>query len=83
MKAMLFAITALLLLSIFSNPRLLASEVQADKAINYQVHAIGWVRKLDGRTLLEINPEYQGALLGVDQLESIWVLDQVAMEIRV
>lgn len=40
----------------------------------YQVHPIGWVRKSDGKTTLEINEEYQDALLGVDRLDSIWVI---------
>ena len=40
----------------------------------YEVTPIGWVRKTDGRTLIEVNKQYQPALLGVDQLDSIWVL---------
>ena len=41
---------------------------------SYEVHPIGWVRKSEGRTSIEVDPRYQPALLGVDQLESIWVL---------
>jgi tRNA-Thr(GGU) m(6)t(6)A37 methyltransferase TsaA len=40
----------------------------------YQVHPIGWVRKAHGRTTIEVNERYLPALLGVDQLDSIWVL---------
>ena len=40
----------------------------------YQVHPIGWIRKQPGRTVIEVNREYVPALLGVDQLDSIWVL---------
>lgn len=40
----------------------------------YQVHPIGWVRKAQGRTTIEVNERYLPALLGVDQLDSIWVL---------
>ena len=40
----------------------------------YQVHPVGWVRKHDGRTTIEIEPQYRDALLGVDQLDAIWVL---------
>lgn len=43
-------------------------------ADQYRVHAIGWVRKSGDKTTLEINPEYQDALLGVDELDSIWVI---------
>lgn len=44
------------------------------EAIQYQVHPVGWVRKSEGKTYLEINEAYQDALLGVDELESIWVI---------
>ena len=40
----------------------------------YQVRPIGWVRKSEGRATIEIEPRYQPALLGVDELDSIWVL---------
>jgi tRNA-Thr(GGU) m(6)t(6)A37 methyltransferase TsaA len=41
---------------------------------SYRVEPIGWVRKADGRTTIELYPEYEPALLGVDALDSIWVL---------
>jgi tRNA-Thr(GGU) m(6)t(6)A37 methyltransferase TsaA len=34
---------------------------------------IGWVRKADGKTSIEIDPKYQAGLLGVAELDSIWV----------
>jgi tRNA-Thr(GGU) m(6)t(6)A37 methyltransferase TsaA len=40
----------------------------------YEVRPIGWVRKAEGRTLIEVDPRYQPALLGVDALDAIWVL---------
>jgi tRNA-Thr(GGU) m(6)t(6)A37 methyltransferase TsaA len=40
----------------------------------YEVRPIGWVRKANGRTTLEIDERYQPALLGVEALEAIWVL---------
>jgi len=40
----------------------------------YTMSPIGWVRKAGGKTFIEIEPRYQAALLGVDQLKSIWVL---------
>ena len=39
----------------------------------YEVRPIGWVRKSEGRTTIEVDRRYLPALLGVDQLESIWV----------
>ena len=50
------------------------SELQSDGAVQYQVNPIGWVRKKGEKTFLEINKEYRDGLLGVDKLESIWVL---------
>lgn len=40
----------------------------------YEMRPIGWVRKQDGRTYIEVEPRYQPALLGVAELDSIWVL---------
>jgi len=40
----------------------------------YEVRPIGWVRKADGRTTIEVENRYQPALLGVAELEAIWVL---------
>ncbi len=51
-----------------------AAEPGSAEAIQYQVRPVGWVRKSGGKTYLEINEAYQDALLGVDELESIWVI---------
>jgi len=40
----------------------------------YQVRPVGWVRKADGRTTIELDEQYSPALLGVDELDTIWVL---------
>lgn len=40
----------------------------------YSLSPIGWVRKAAGKTWIEIEPRYQSALLGVDELSSLWVL---------
>ncbi|MFY9974597.1 MAG: SAM-dependent methyltransferase [Chromatiaceae bacterium] len=40
----------------------------------YEVRPIGWIRKADGRTTIEVERRYQSALLGVAELEAIWVL---------
>lgn len=40
----------------------------------YQVSPIGWVRKSNGRTTIEMDKQYQPALLGVEELDAIWVL---------
>lgn len=40
----------------------------------YSLSPIGWVRKAAGKTWIEIEPRYQSALLGVEELSSLWVL---------
>ncbi len=40
----------------------------------YEISPIGWVKKADGRTTIEIDKAYEPAMLGLDQFESIWVL---------
>lgn len=45
-----------------------------EMALTYDVRPIGWVRKTGGRTSIEVDPQYQPALLGVDELDAIWVL---------
>lgn len=45
-----------------------------DSPPTYQVQPIGWIRKANGHTTITIYDEYRPALLGVDALDSIWVL---------
>jgi hypothetical protein len=40
----------------------------------YEVRPIGWIRKANGKTTIEVERQYQPALLGVEHLETIWVL---------
>jgi len=40
----------------------------------FEVSPIGWIRKANGRTTIEVERQYQPALLGVEDLEAIWVL---------
>ena len=40
----------------------------------YEMSPIGWVRKTDGRIFIEVEKKYQSALLGLEELDSIWVL---------
>ena len=60
---------------LFLNPLTISAEApMALEGPVYQVQPIGWVRKLDGRTFIEVEKHYQPALLGVAELDSIWVL---------
>jgi len=49
-----------------------AADEEADPV--YEVRPIDWIRKADGRTTIEVERRYQPALLGVAELEAIWVL---------
>ena len=64
-------LTALLLISAL--PARAESPVKIMEP-SYQVWPIGWVRKTDGHTFIEISKEYQAALMGVEELDAIWVL---------
>ncbi|MGB5832195.1 MAG: tRNA (N6-threonylcarbamoyladenosine(37)-N6)-methyltransferase TrmO [Thiohalocapsa sp.] len=55
-------------------PSPLVPPTTADERPSYRVEPIGWVRKGDGRTTIELYEEYQPALLGVVALDAIWVL---------
>jgi tRNA-Thr(GGU) m(6)t(6)A37 methyltransferase TsaA len=52
-------------------PSLAAEQPQATPA--YTVSPVGWVRKSGGKTFIVIDKRYQPALLGVDELKSLWV----------
>jgi tRNA-Thr(GGU) m(6)t(6)A37 methyltransferase TsaA len=47
---------------------------QEQGAAVYEVRPIGWVRKADGRTTIEIDERLRPALLGVEELDAIWIL---------
>lgn len=40
----------------------------------YELRPVGWIRKSDGKTTIEIEAQYEPALLGMEDLDSIWVL---------
>jgi tRNA-Thr(GGU) m(6)t(6)A37 methyltransferase TsaA len=69
MSSLLRLLASLAILSSASVPAL-----EAGNRPLYEVHPIGWVRKADGKTIIEVEPRYEPALLGVDELDSIWVL---------
>lgn len=52
------------------------TQAQPERAATpvYTMQPIGWVRKADGKTFIEIDKRYQPALLGIDRVKSLWVL---------
>ena len=47
---------------------------QKEAVKQFTVYPIGYVREVEGRTLIVVDKKYQSALLGVDKLSEIWVL---------
>lgn len=64
---------AALILAAGWNPLLLANPVQGVAPI-FTMSPVGWVRKAGGKTFIEIDKRLQPALMGVEELKSIWVL---------
>ena len=64
---------AVLILAAGWNPPLLAGP-EPGAAPVYSMSPVGWVRKAGGKTFIEIDKRYQPALMGVEELKSIWVL---------
>jgi tRNA-Thr(GGU) m(6)t(6)A37 methyltransferase TsaA len=58
----------------WSAPALADTETATGKAPTYTMSPVGWIRKTGGKTFIVIDQRYQPALLGVDQLSSLWVL---------
>lgn len=63
-----------LLASMMSATPILADTAESGISPVYAVSPVGWVRKTDGKTIIEVEKRYQSALLGVDELDAIWVL---------
>jgi len=53
---------------------LLSDDDNQKPAKQFTVYPIGWVRKAEGRTTIEVDKEYQRGLLGLDQFSHVWVL---------
>jgi tRNA-Thr(GGU) m(6)t(6)A37 methyltransferase TsaA len=71
------ALAAILTVAVLAGPTtevLHAQVSQQQVEPVYTMSPIGWVRKSDGRTRIVVKKRYQPALLGVDELESLWVL---------
>jgi tRNA (adenine37-N6)-methyltransferase len=56
----------------WSSPTL--AETTPNAAPVYTISPIGWIRKTGGKTFIVIDKRYQPALMGVENLKSIWVL---------
>ena len=52
----------------------LVSGALASEVPTYEVSPIGWVRTANGVVTIEVEAQYEPALLGLGQFDSIWVL---------
>lgn len=66
-----FSIALLCWLALVGPPAHAETETRA--APTYTLQPIGWIRKSDGRTFIEIDRRYQPALLGVERLKTLQV----------
>jgi len=51
-----------------------AGSSQDGVASVFEVRPVGWVRKTAGRTTIEIDKQYAPALMGIEDIDAIWVL---------
>jgi len=58
----------------YTTPAAYADHPGATDGPVYEVRPVGWVRKADGRTTIVVDEKYEPALMGVEELSSIWVL---------
>lgn len=67
-------LTCLAFWMVFSMSSSSSQTLDDGTASTFEVRPIGWVRKSGDKTSIEIDPRYQPGLLGVENLEEIWVL---------
>jgi tRNA-Thr(GGU) m(6)t(6)A37 methyltransferase TsaA len=65
---------ATFLVSQFPSVTLSADHTGPESGPSYQMQPVGWVRKHGGRTTIEIEPQFEPAMLGLEHLDAIWVL---------
>ena len=73
MKCLACATAAIFLLTLCPAQPAKTDDAQ-EEAKKFTVYPIGYVRVVEGRTLIVVDKKYQKALLGVDKLSHIWVL---------
>lgn len=52
----------------------LITSAQAGEMPTFEVSPIGWIRKVEDKTTIEVEPQYKPAMLGLKQFDNIWVL---------
>lgn len=73
-KAFLGVILAAVALGAAPRQSPAAEDAPQESGPAYAISPIGWVRKAGGKTTIVVDKKYQPALMGVENLDSIWVL---------
>jgi len=73
-KAFLGVILAAVALDAAPRQSLAAEDAPQASGPAYTISPIGWVRKAGGKTTIVFDKKYQPALMGLENLDSIWVL---------
>lgn len=74
MKWVSVIVLLVLIVGIFSVPRVRPDDAQREVAKKFSVYPIGYVRKAEGRTTIVLDEKYQPGLLRFENLSEVWVL---------
>ena len=74
MKRLLVVMLVALVLGVCPDQPASAADAQEEGLQKFTIHAIGYVKKADGRTTIVLDKRYQAGLLGVEKLSHVWVL---------
>ena len=74
MTRLILAVLFVLVVGVWPIRPVEAADPQPQVAKEFTVYPIGYVRKAEGRTTIVLEEKYRPALLGVGDLNEIWVL---------
>ena len=74
MARLILAILVFLVVGVCPTRPAVSADPQSQATKEFTVYPIGYVRKAEGRTTIVLEEKYRPALLGVGDLNEIWVL---------
>lgn len=74
MKRIVPVMVAILSLALVSAEPGAPADARQESPKQFTVYPIGYVREVEGRTLIEVDKKYLPAMLGVEELSHVWVL---------
>jgi tRNA-Thr(GGU) m(6)t(6)A37 methyltransferase TsaA len=72
--ASMIVVAALVLGTSLVLPQSATRSTETENSPTFTMHPVGYVREVEGRTLIVVDEEFQPALLGMEKLSEIWVL---------